>query len=194
MSRLAGIPHASVCGGRGRCSTCRVRICSAAPQPPLDDAEARVLGRLGVPPDARLACQLRPTSDLLVVPLLPATATAAEGRPPGDMHRGREQEIAVLFRRPARLHTARRAPAALRRVFFLNRYFEGACRRVDVGPAAPRVDAPESARATGGVRGGPGGRGGAGIKRSCIRNRALTGFMELYRSYPAMRSRMPLCA
>jgi adenylate cyclase len=25
-SRLAGIPHASVCGGRGRCSTCRVRV------------------------------------------------------------------------------------------------------------------------------------------------------------------------
>ena len=25
-SREAGIPHASVCGGRGRCSTCRVRI------------------------------------------------------------------------------------------------------------------------------------------------------------------------
>ena len=24
MSRIAGIPHASVCGGRGRCSTCRV--------------------------------------------------------------------------------------------------------------------------------------------------------------------------
>ena len=27
-SRGAGVPHASVCGGRGRCSTCRVR-----PQP-----------------------------------------------------------------------------------------------------------------------------------------------------------------
>src|SRR5437660_236877 len=25
-SRVAGIPHASVCGGRGRCSTCRVRV------------------------------------------------------------------------------------------------------------------------------------------------------------------------
>ena len=25
-SRLAGIPHAHVCGGRGRCSTCRVRV------------------------------------------------------------------------------------------------------------------------------------------------------------------------
>ncbi|MBL4721370.1 MAG: (2Fe-2S)-binding protein, partial [Alphaproteobacteria bacterium] len=26
ISRAAGVPHASVCGGRGRCSTCRVRI------------------------------------------------------------------------------------------------------------------------------------------------------------------------
>ena len=25
-SRIGGIPHASVCGGRGRCSTCRVRV------------------------------------------------------------------------------------------------------------------------------------------------------------------------
>ena len=29
-SRIAGIPHASVCGGRGRCSTCRVRISAGA--------------------------------------------------------------------------------------------------------------------------------------------------------------------
>jgi len=26
MSRIGGVPHASVCGGRGRCSTCRVRV------------------------------------------------------------------------------------------------------------------------------------------------------------------------
>src|SRR5262249_31992042 len=25
-SRMAGIPHASVCGGRGRCSTCRIKV------------------------------------------------------------------------------------------------------------------------------------------------------------------------
>jgi adenylate cyclase len=124
VSRLARIPHASVCGGRGRCSTCRVRIRSAAPQPPPDEAEARVLARLGVPPDVRLACQLRPTSDLLVVPLLPATATAADGRPPGDAHTGREQEIAVLFadlRAFTRL-AEQRLPYDV--VFFLNRYFE----------------------------------------------------------------------
>ena len=124
VSRLAGIPHASVCGGRGRCSTCRVRIRTARPQPPPDEAEARVLGRLGVPPDVRLACQLRPTSDLLVVPLLPATATAADGRPPDDAHSGREQEIAVLFadlRGFTRL-AEHRLPYDV--VFFLNRYFE----------------------------------------------------------------------
>ena len=124
VSRLAGIPHASVCGGRGRCSTCRVRIRSVHRQPPPDEAEARVLARLGSPPDVRLACQLRPTSDLLVVPLLPARATAADGRLSGEAHGGREQEIAVLFadlRGFTRL-AEHRLPYDV--VFFLNRYFE----------------------------------------------------------------------
>ena len=123
-SRYARIPHASVCGGRGRCSTCRVRILTTRSQPPPGDAELRVLRRLGVPPDVRLACQLRPTSDLTVTPLLPATATAAEGRAPGDSHNGREQDIVVLFadlRRFTRL-AEHRLPYDV--VFFLNRYFE----------------------------------------------------------------------
>ena len=124
ISRSARIPHASVCGGRGRCSTCRVRILSPRPQPPPRDAESRVLRRLGVPHDVRLACQLRPTSDLTVTPLLPATATAADGRPTGEGHRGREQEVVVLFadlRRFTRL-AEHRLPYDV--VFFLNRYFE----------------------------------------------------------------------
>jgi adenylate cyclase len=124
VSRYARIPHASVCGGRGRCSTCRVRIHTTRPQPPPAEAESRVLRRLGVPNDVRLACQLRPTSDLTVTPLLPATATAADGRPPGDSHNGREQEIVVLFadlRRFTRL-AEHRLPYDV--VFFLNRYFE----------------------------------------------------------------------
>ena len=32
-SRKLGVPHASVCGGRGRCSTCRVRRCSRTSAP-----------------------------------------------------------------------------------------------------------------------------------------------------------------
>jgi adenylate cyclase len=124
ISRSARIPHASVCGGRGRCSTCRVRILSPRSQPPPRDAESRVLRRLGVPDDVRLACQLRPTSDLTVTPLLPATATTADGRPTGEAHSGREQEVVVLFadlRRFTRL-AEHRLPYDV--VFFLNRYFE----------------------------------------------------------------------
>jgi len=62
MSRIAGIPHASVCGGRGRCSTCRVRIGGehAMRLPPPSEDEQKVLARVGAPENVRLACQLRP--------------------------------------------------------------------------------------------------------------------------------------
>ena len=57
------VPHASVCGGRARCSTCRVRVVSdrsALPRP--SGREAFVLARVGASanPSIRLACQLRP--------------------------------------------------------------------------------------------------------------------------------------
>src|SRR2546425_401035 len=56
VSRLGGIPHASVCGGRGRCSTCRVRgVRGLADLPPPHDTEGRVLARGTAPPDGRLA-------------------------------------------------------------------------------------------------------------------------------------------
>src|SRR5262249_39110685 len=67
-SRLAGIPHAHVCGGRGRCSTCRVRVRSeiGSIDPPGED-EQRVLRRIGAPSNVRLACQLRPRRTIEVV-------------------------------------------------------------------------------------------------------------------------------
>src|SRR5262249_56387472 len=79
-SRMAGIPHASVCGGRGRCSTCRIRVGGAkeAIVPPAAE-EVKVLHRVGAAPDVRLACQLRPHGDLRVTPLLPASAQARGG-------------------------------------------------------------------------------------------------------------------
>jgi adenylate cyclase len=125
VSRMAGIPHASVCGGRGRCSTCRVRVtrgASALPAPA--PAERRVLARVGAPPDVRLACLLRPRADVEVVPLLPVSARASDGHPRESAAAGTEQEIAVLFadlRGFTRL-AERRLPYDV--VFLLNRYFE----------------------------------------------------------------------
>jgi len=77
-SRLAGVPHASTCGGRARCTLCRVRVLSDAPLPAPAEAERRVLERLGADSHmVRLACQLRPSHDLSVWPLVPPAASGA---------------------------------------------------------------------------------------------------------------------
>ena len=123
-SRMAGIPHASVCGGRGRCSTCRARVvgdASAMPPPSVD--ELKVLERVGAAPDVRLACQLRPTGDLSVTPLLPASAQARDGFRRPSYLQGSEREIAILFadlRAFTRL-SEQKLPYDV--VFLLNRYF-----------------------------------------------------------------------
>jgi adenylate cyclase len=123
-SRMAGIPHASVCGGRGRCSTCRIKV--EGPRdavPPPSTEETKVLHRVGAGPDVRLACQLRPLGDLRVTPLLPATAQAPDGfRRPGYLH-GAEREIAILFGdiRAFTQLSEHKLPYDL--VFLLNRYF-----------------------------------------------------------------------
>jgi adenylate cyclase len=128
-SRYAGIPHASVCGGRGRCSTCRVRVMRGADHLPAATVdELRVLGRVGAPGHVRLACQVRPQRDLAVVPLVPARAGPRDAVGAGDhrdAHRdGEELTIAVLFadlRGFTRL-AERKLPYDV--VFILNRYFE----------------------------------------------------------------------
>ena len=124
-SRLAGIPHASVCGGRGRCSTCRVRIERGIDKlPPPTAGEARVLRRVGAPPNVRLACQTRPSSDVAVVPLITATTTATDALDAAAADTGREQEVAVLFAdlRGFTSIAERKLPYDV--VYLLNRYFE----------------------------------------------------------------------
>jgi adenylate cyclase len=77
-SRLAGIPHASPCGGRARCSLCRIRIPPTAKLPPPSAEEQSLLDHAGLnPASVRLACQLRPRTDLLVIPLVPIGAQAS---------------------------------------------------------------------------------------------------------------------
>lgn len=95
--RANGVPHPSVCGGRGRCTTCRVLVRSgfdALPAPEV--VEANALHRIGFPDHVRLACQIRPSGALSVVPLLSPHATPADGRRPGHLL-GREQLVTVLF-------------------------------------------------------------------------------------------------
>ncbi|MFO6419583.1 adenylate/guanylate cyclase domain-containing protein [Hylemonella sp. W303a] len=98
ISRMGGVPHASVCGGRGRCSTCRVHVDAGweALPPPLE-GEQKVLQRIHAPSRVRLACQLCPRHDVAVTPLLPADAQPQDALPYDPMKFGAEQEIVILF-------------------------------------------------------------------------------------------------
>ena len=123
-SRRGGIPHAEVCGGRGRCSTCRVRVIAGADAlPPPAAEEQRVLDRIGAPPLVRLACQLRPTENVGVLPLLPPSAQATDGFPRPAWRSGQEREIVILFAdlRDFTGFSERKLPYDV--VFVLNRYF-----------------------------------------------------------------------
>jgi len=126
-SRFSGIPHTSVCGGRGRCSTCRVRIVRGWDSlPPAKPAEVRVLQRVGAPPNVRLACQLRPTQDLSVTPLVPAGGQAHQGFTQPSYLAGEERSIVVLFAdlRSFTGMAEHKLPYDL--VFVLNSYFKTA--------------------------------------------------------------------
>ncbi|MGE4249393.1 MAG: adenylate/guanylate cyclase domain-containing protein [Parvibaculaceae bacterium] len=98
ISRLHDIPHASVCGGRARCSTCRVRVIEGPPdQPPPGANERRILQRVGAPANVRLACQFRPVNDITITTLLPAVTADAVGGLADKYFWGVEQEVTVMF-------------------------------------------------------------------------------------------------
>jgi adenylate cyclase len=124
-SRRGGIPHASLCGGRARCSTCRVRVLLGLERlPPMAPVETRVLARLGADRAVRLACQLKPLSDISVWPLLPPQTTMADQSLLNLTDSGSERFVAILFvdiRRSTEL-VENRLPYDV--VFILNRFFE----------------------------------------------------------------------
>jgi adenylate cyclase len=99
-SRNNNIPHPSVCGGRARCSTCRVLVVEGSEKlPPPGPTEAALLERISAPPKVRLACQIRPTEPLLVQILLPVTASSNSRQvwSADDYETGAEVNATVLF-------------------------------------------------------------------------------------------------
>ena len=121
MSRANGVPHTSLCGGRGRCTTCRVILEEGADliHPP-SAAEARSLRAVGAPPNARLACQIRPTNPMTVFRVF--QPDGKRGR--AHASQGTEQELAVLFLdiRGFTARTTGQLPYDV--VFLLNRFFD----------------------------------------------------------------------
>jgi adenylate cyclase len=93
------LPHASVCGGRARCSTCRIRVIgdhAVLPEP--SQREAFVLTRVGTnDPSIRLACQLRPTSDLSFFQLFTPQTSSATAHASAPASIGQERYLVSLF-------------------------------------------------------------------------------------------------
>ena len=125
-SRRAGIPHAAICGGRGRCTTCRVRVLRGVDRlPPPSVSEQALLDRLRAGPSVRLACQLRPRVDTAVLPLLPPDIAASETRRRDHSEASEiERFVAIMFvdiRRSTAL-VEKRLPYDV--VFLLNHFFD----------------------------------------------------------------------
>jgi len=119
-SRAHHIPLLSMCGGRARCSTWRVRIVAGGDRcPPPAQNELDTLKRIHAPEGTRLACQLRPQGNVSVIPLLATTPSPL--REPANA--AIEREIAVMlvgFRWTATPHSL--LPQDL--LYLLNRYSE----------------------------------------------------------------------
>ena len=121
ISRANGVPHTALCGGRGRCTTCRVIIEEGADllHPP-SAAEARSLAAVKAPPNARLACQIRPTHPLKVLRAF---------RPDGKRSRahasqGEERRLAILFLDMCGFTARTTGQLPYDVVFLLNRFFD----------------------------------------------------------------------
>jgi adenylate cyclase len=121
--RENGIAHASVCGGRARCTTCRILVTKGLDQlPQAVGLEAEALKRIGGTPGMRLACQIRPAADIAVMPLLAADASAADGTIRGGLE-GRERPITVVFVDMRGSTTLGEAKLPYDVLFILNQFF-----------------------------------------------------------------------
>lgn len=98
VSRQAGIPHMSVCGGRARCSTCRTLVSAGGRMlAPPSEAEKVLLERLKAGPNIRLACQARVRGDVEIRPLIQPEFHDAVSRETDPLGWGVERNISVLF-------------------------------------------------------------------------------------------------
>ncbi len=121
MSRVAGVPHMALCGGRGRCTTCRVIVEQGAEDmPPASPQETASLAAVNAPPNARLACQLRPENPATVLQVFRTDGRRARAH----QSLGREQRLAILFldMRGFTARTTGQLPYDV--VFLLNRFFD----------------------------------------------------------------------
>jgi adenylate cyclase len=128
ISRMNGISHAAVCGGRARCSTCRVRIDEGASTlAPPGYPEAVTLASIAAPQNVRLACQVRPVSGITVTRLLRPASTGPQAADLQELDSaGVEKSLAVMFLDLRDFTQLSQSRLAYDVVFILNEFFAAA--------------------------------------------------------------------
>lgn len=128
MAVEAGVAIAHLCGGRARCSTCRVRVIEG-----LDvlsdrtEQEATMAAKLGFPDEIRLACQTEANGSVRFWRLVLDRVDVEMASQLGEGHYvgpvGREVEAAVMFTDVAGFTTISESLPAYDVVHILNRFF-----------------------------------------------------------------------
>lgn len=124
------VPHASACGGRARCSTCRIRVIGDTALPEPSGRESVVLHRSSTSgdPAVRLACQLRPATDISFVQIFMPSAVVQQRTT--TRGRGQERFLVSLFvdmRGSTRLAESR---LPFDTVFIVNRFLSAIAKAV----------------------------------------------------------------
>lgn len=136
MAVDAGVAIAHLCGGRARCSTCRVRIVEG-----LDvlseptEKEAAMAAKLDFPDDVRLACQTEASGSVrlwrLVLDRIDVEMASQLGKGHYVGPVGREVEAAIMFVDVAGFTTMSESLPAYDVVHILNRFFNRAGEAVE---------------------------------------------------------------
>ena len=92
----AKVPISHDCGGKARCTTCRVHV-SEGELPERTDNEAEIARMFNWPDNVRLACQLRPQTNLRVERLLRQELERDKTVDASAAERSAELHLAVLF-------------------------------------------------------------------------------------------------
>ncbi len=134
-SLTAGINHTHVCGGRARCSTCRVLVESGSEHlRPRNAAESRLAAIKGFSPQVRLACQTTATGNLRLRRLVLDDADISEAIQQGRSGQGavgREVDSTILFADIRSFTSFSENALPYDVVHILNRYFDAICAAID---------------------------------------------------------------
>jgi adenylate cyclase len=152
------IPHASVCGGRARCSTCRIRVVSdVTGLPPPSHREAFVLDRVGASADpaVRLACQLRPETDIAFFQIFRPQLGAAPLPAVTRVRSGEERYVVSMFVDMRRSTSVAEKRLPFDTMFIVNRFVAAVSSAVEAAGGQPNQFVGDGVLALFGVTGGP---------------------------------------